>query len=351
MTKEKILVVEDEELVAQDIKVILEDLGYEVPALVPSGEEAMQKVEKINPDSILMDIMLEGNMDGIETAEKIQQKYDIPIVYITAYGNEDILQRAKKTEPYGYILKPFQERELQISLELALYKHETEKTREQLLKQKIINENLSKSLEEKEVLLKEIDHRVKNNMQIIISLLSLQTRYFKDEKVVEFFRDSINRVKSMAMIHEKVYQSEDLSSIDFGKYIPKLVSGISSSYGTDSNIKIKTDIEDIYLNIDTAIPCGLIVNELVTNSLKHAFKTKNGTIKIEMKPDDDNFILIVKDNGVGLPEDIDVFNKKALGLRLVDTLIKQLDASMNMYKINGTKFEIKFKELKYIDRF
>jgi two-component system response regulator len=350
MVNEKILVVEDEELVAQDIKVILEDLGYEVPALVASGEEAIQKVKTTHPDSVLIDIMLEGKMDGIEAAEKIKQLYDIPIVYITAYGNEEVVQRAKKTEPHGYILKPFQEKELQISLEMALYKHEAEKTRKQLLKQKIINENLSKALEEKEVLLKEIDHRVKNNMQIIISLLSLQSRYSEEGEIVEFFKDSINRVKSMAMIHEKVYQSEDLSSIDFEKYIPKLVSGISSSYQTDSKIKIDININDIHLNIDTAIPCGLIVNELVTNSLKHAFNNVSGNIIVEMDSDNEEwFTLIVSDNGVGLPDDIDI--NKALGLRLVDTLIKQLDADMKIHKNTGTKFEIKFKELKYSDRF
>lgn len=348
MVNEKILVVEDEELVAQDIKVILEDLGYQVPAMVASGEEAVKKVKKINPDSVLIDIMLEGKMDGIEAAEKIKELYDIPIVYITAYGNEEVVQRAKKTEPHGYILKPFQEKELQISLEMALYKHEAEKTRKQLLEQKIINENLNKALEEKEVLLKEIDHRVKNNMQIIISLLSLQSRYFEEVEVVEFFKDSINRVKSMAMIHEKVFQSENLSSIDFGKYIPTLVSGILSSYGADSKVKI--NIEDIHLNIDTAIPCGLIINELVTNSLKHAFTGDDGEILVEMDSDaDDWFTLIVSDNGKGIPEDINM--NKALGLRLVDTLIKQLDADMEIQRKGGTRFEIKFRELRYNDRF
>ncbi|GAB4310057.1 MAG: histidine kinase dimerization/phosphoacceptor domain -containing protein [Methanobacteriaceae archaeon] len=350
MANEKILVVEDEELVAQDIKVILEDLGYQVPAMVASGEEAVKKVKKINPDSVLIDIMLEGKMDGIEAAEKIKQLYDIPIVYITAYGNEEVVQRAKKTEPHGYILKPFQEKELQISLEMALYKHEAEKTRKQLLEQKIINENLNKALEEKEVLLKEIDHRVKNNMQIIISLLSLQSRYFEEGEVVEFFRDSINRVKSMAMIHEKVFQSDNLSSIDFGKYIPTLVSGISSSYESDSKIKIDINIKDIHLNIDTAMPCGLIINELVTNSLKHAFNGEEGEILVEMESNaDDCFTLVVSDNGRGLPDDIDM--NKALGLRLVDTLIKQLDANMEIHRNGGTRFVIKFQELKYNERF
>ncbi|MBM4242003.1 MAG: response regulator [Euryarchaeota archaeon] len=352
MVNEKILVVEDEELVAQDIKAFLEDLGYKVLDPVPSGEEAVEKVGITNPDSILMDVVLEGEMDGIEASQQITDSFDIPIVYLTAYGNEEIFQRAKKTEPYGYILKPFRERELQINIEMALYKHAAEKKRIKYLKQKTLNGYRKKSLEEKEALLKEIEHRVKNNMQIIISLLYLQSRYFDDEKVLDSFTESINRVKTMAMIHEIVYQSENLSSIDFSQYLPKLVSRLLSSYGIGPNIETNINAKDISMNIETAIPCGLIINELVTNALKHAFPhQKKGKVNIEIYLDKKGtFTLIVSDDGVGLPREIELQKREALGLKLVDTLTKQLNATIKVDGGPGTCFKIKFKELEYKER-
>ena len=129
MVNEKILVVEDEELIGQDIKILLEDLGYEVPYLVPSGEEAISRAGEIRVDLVLMDIMLEGKIDGIEAAHTINDQYGIPIIYLTAYRNEEILERAKLTEPYAYIVKPFEERELRTNVEITLNRHRAEKER------------------------------------------------------------------------------------------------------------------------------------------------------------------------------------------------------------------------------
>ncbi|MCK9150957.1 histidine kinase dimerization/phosphoacceptor domain -containing protein [Methanobacterium alcaliphilum] len=352
MANEKILIVEDEELVAQDIKVILEDLGYEVPAITPSAEEALEKIEESCPDSVLMDIMLEGEMDGIEAAQKISERYDIPVVYLTAYSNQEILQRAKKTEPYGYILKPFQERDLQINIEMALYKHEAKKTQLQLLQQRAVNKYLKKALDEKEALLREVHHRVKNNLQIIISLLSLQSKYFEDDqRIHEFFKDYVNQLKSMASIHEKVYQSEDLSSIDFTNYIIGLVSQLSSSYKKSSDIEIEIDAEDIALNVETAIPCGLIINEILTNSFKHAFPSKKGKILVEMYSNEYGmYKLKISDDGVGIPEYIEYPYKGSFGFRMLNTLITQLGGTLDLNKNNGTSFIIEFEELRYKER-
>ncbi len=352
MANEKILIVEDEELVAQDIKGTLEDLGYEVPAITPSGEEALEKIKKFQPDSILMDIMLEGEMDGIETAQKILDLFDIPVVYITAYSNPEILQRAKKTEPYGYILKPFHERDLQINIEMALYKHEARKNRSQLLEQKALNKSLEKAINEKDALLREIHHRVKNNLQIIISLLSLQSKYFNDERIHGFFKDYVNQVKSMAMIHEKMYQSQDLSSIDFNNYLHGLVSQLSSSYKKDPKINVYIDSQDISLNVETAIPCGLIINELLTNSLKHAFPySRKGEIRLELSSCVENkFTIRISDNGVGIPENIQFPDKGSFGFRMVDSLVKQIGGTLELNKEEGTCFTIEFEELNYNER-
>lgn len=203
---------------------------------------------------------------------------------------------------------------------------------------------LKSSLKEKDVLIQEIHHRVKNNMQIISSLLSLQSDHVKDIRDKGLFEESKNRVRSMAIIHQKVYKSEDLTSIDFSTYIPEIVYGISNSYQIGPNLEIEVNVDPISLNIDTAIPCGLIINELLTNSIKHAFPNGiPGKISIEFheyKPGE--ITLIVRDNGVGIPENIDFRNTKSLGLQLVITLTKQLHASISLDKQDGTEFKIVF---------
>lgn len=212
---------------------------------------------------------------------------------------------------------------------------------------------LKKSLNEKEVLLREIHHRVNNNMQIISSLLNLQSFHIADEKALNVFRESQNRVKSMGMIYEKLYQSKDISHIDFADYISSLVSGIFSSYEIDTNhIKLKIDAQQILMGIETAIPCGLIINELVTNALKHAFVGReNGELDITLQIlSDDTYQLTIKDDGIGFPENIDFENVSTVGLQLVNGLVDQIDGTIEMDAGEGTKFSIIFKEVRYLER-
>lgn len=206
---------------------------------------------------------------------------------------------------------------------------------------------LEKSLHEKEILLKEIHHRVKNNLMIISSLLNLQSDYIKDEESKNIFKESQNRARSMALIHERLYQSTDLKRMDFGDYIRSLSTELLHTYEVDPGlIKLKINVEDIFLDINTAIPLGLIVNELVTNSLKHAFPEGNsGEINVDFHPIDDYYEFTVKDNGVGFPEDIDYQNTESLGLQIVTSLTDQIDGEITLDRNNGTKFKITFKEL------
>ena len=351
MVNERILIVEDEELIGQDIKILLEDLGYEVPYLVPSGEEAISKAEESKADLVLMDIMLEGEIDGIEAAHKINNEYGIPVIYLTAYRSEEILERAKLTEPYAYIVKPFEERELRTNVEIVLNRHRAEKERIKLTEITAKNEFLKKTLIEKETLLREIHHRVNNNMQIISSLLSLQSTQVKDERDLGLFIDSQNRVKSMAKVHERLYQSNDLSSIKFAEYGMNLLNDLFSSHRAPSGIRLRVDIEDLSFNMETAIPCGLIINELVSNSLKYAFPNGEGEIYVNLVTyDEDKFLLSVSDNGVGLPEDLDFKNTDSLGFRLTNNLTMQLEGEIELDRSNGTKFTILFEELKYKTR-
>lgn len=211
---------------------------------------------------------------------------------------------------------------------------------------------LKSSLEEKEVLIREIHHRVKNNMQIISSLLNLQKQYVNDEEAVDVLKESQNRVKSMAMIHEKLYRSRNFSEIDFADYIRSLVNDLFYSYGVDPK-QIKTNIilEEVMLGLETAIPCGLIVSELVTNTLKYAFPNdEKGEFKIELHSMDGLYDLIISDDGVGIPENINFNETGTLGLQLVNSLVNQLDGTIKLTRDKGTKYNIIFKELEYKER-
>ena len=214
-------------------------------------------------------------------------------------------------------------------------------------------ENLIKSsLDDKNILLKEIHHRVKNNMQIISSLLSLQTEYVDDEEAINVLKESQNRVRSMAIIHEKLYKSKDLTNINFVDYIQSLVLNLFYSYNIkETQIKATLKLENICLNIETAIPCGLIISELISNSLKYAFPNDmNGEIIVSFKSEKDTYKLSISDNGIGLPEDINFNNIRTLGLLLVNSLTEQIDGEVTIYRNHGTRYEISFKEQIYKKR-
>lgn len=203
-------------------------------------------------------------------------------------------------------------------------------------------------LQAEKVRKKEIHHRVKNNLQVISSLLYLASENFKDPEIIEAFMDSRNRVRSMALIHEELYQSKEMSSIDFSEYTENLLKYLSKSYGIENrDIKFVSNIEGIYLDVDTAVPLGMIINELVSNSLKHAFpEMEKGEIKVELKIRDGKFLLKIKDNGIGFPAGIDYRNTDSLGLQLVITLVDQIDGIIRMDQTDGTEFSIIFEERK-----
>ncbi|MGB9980065.1 sensor histidine kinase [Methanobacterium sp.] len=219
-----------------------------------------------------------------------------------------------------------------------------------ITERKLAEEKIKQSLEEKEMLLKEIHHRVKNNLMIISSLLNLQSRYIKDKESKNIFKDSQNRARSMALIHEKLYQAPDLKRIDFKNYIQILSNELFRTYTTDSkHLQIQINAEDIFLDINTAIPLGLIVNELISNSLKYAFpEGKNGVITVDFHYKDNYYEFSVKDNGIGLPKDFDYQNTDTLGLQLVTNLTEQIGGELELNRFEGTSFKIIFKETKII---
>lgn len=220
-----------------------------------------------------------------------------------------------------------------------------------ITERKIAEDKIKASLHEKEVLLREIHHRVKNNLQIISSLLNLQSRGIDNEEVQEVFKESQARVKSMAMVHEKLYQSQNLSRIQFKDYILSLVNNLLQTYLRDpSGIQLKTDIDDVYIDINTAVPSGLIINEIISNSLKYAFDDDRGEIKISLRKDDDEMVLKISDNGKGFSKDFDFRTTETLGLQLVNSLVQQLDGKIEIDNTNGVGFKITFRELEYENR-
>ncbi len=230
---------------------------------------------------------------------------------------------------------------------------ELEQTNRELKKEIIAHEKaeakLQDSLDEKDILVKEIHHRVKNNLITISSLLNLQSHYITDKKTLNIFKESQNRAKSMAMIHERLYRTEIGRKIEFGEYLRSLATELFHTYTLDPEIKLNLELDNVKVDVNSAIPLGLIVNELITNSFKYAFPEGKGELTIKFKRLDDSkddFELAVSDNGVGFPEGVDFRKVDSLGLLLVNNLINQLDGTIELDQSQGTKFTIRFKDSK-----
>ena len=327
------------------------------------AEEALKESEKNYRD--LVDNALVGvyktNMDGeilftnealatlleYETVEEVMA-LNINSIYKNLKEREDLLVLLKgegKIEEYEVELLTKSGKTLKVILSAKFDGISISGMMMDITERKNAENTIKKSLDEKEVLIREIHHRVKNNMQIISSLLSLQSRSIDDKKTFELFRDSQNRVRSMALIHEKLYQSDNLAEIDFKEYIKNLTTDLIRSYGvTPGTISLSINVNKVSLGVNTAIPCGLIINELLTNSIKHAFPDgKKGKINIELHQITENeYMLIFNDNGIGLPENFEFKNIKSLGLRLVNSLTDQLNGKIDLEIVNGTKFIITF---------
>lgn len=291
------------------------------------------------------DFILSNNSDG-----GLYDEENCPVVKAVKSGKvsinrEIVLQRNDKTIfPVEYSSHPITENEIVTGI-VVTFNNITER--------KNVLTQIEGSLREKEVLLREIHHRVKNNLQIISSLLNLQAGFTLDKKTNEILEESKNRVKSMALIHEKLYQSKNLSSLDIFEFIGELLKNLFNSYGIDSSaVKTELSIDNINLNADQAVYLGLIVNELVSNSLKHAFKTpyqaenaKQKKILISIQKDsNDGYSIRISDNGGGFPQNIDFKNTESLGLQLVVSLVKQLDGEISLDNTAGTEFLIKFNK-------
>jgi two-component sensor histidine kinase len=239
-------------------------------------------------------------------------------------------------------LQDTQKAVLNILDDLAVERDRLEQTQREVLRSE---QAVRVSLREKEVLLKEVHHRVKNNLQVISSLLNLQARYLTDSAAREIFNESQNRVQSIAMVHERLYRSTNLSHIDFGEYTVALVDNLfHSNDAAERGIVRNIELDGARLPIDLAIPCGLIINELITNCLKHAFHGRaSGVVSVKLRRCLPHHLeLTVEDDGVGLPADLDPRQTQSLGLDLVFTFAEQIDANVEITRGEGSRFRLTF---------
>jgi len=285
-------------------------------------------------------IKKDGTIIYAKLSSTCVRKSDNSVDYIVALI-EDITGRKMIEEELIKHRIHLEERVIERTEELNLINNRLQKEIEE---RKIAEEKLKSSLKEKEILLKEIHHRVKNNLQIILSLLYIQGDSIHDDIALAKFKESQSQIRSISLVHEKLYQSNDLSRIDFAEYIQGLSSYLFYTYNVDNRlIKLRIKADNIYLPVDKAIPCALIINELITNSLKHAFPKENkGIISIKLRKKDSIYILQFSDNGTGLPEELDINHVNTIGLDLIINLVEQIDGFLEFDTHKGTSYKITF---------
>jgi len=457
----KILVVDDEATITTHLEEKLQSLGYEVVGRASSGPEAVALARQHLPDLVLMDIVMSGDYDGIEAARIIQEELEIPTVFLTAYGDDQLIARAKTVQPLGYVLKPFQDMALKAAIDVALFNREiikrlkeseeywrllaekiemaviiadcnfiiffwnrgaehifrysaseavgkplfslfSESSRPDIkqelelvlrtgrapfggkwkeaiglrhdwskfpveihlspfrlqdktmfillardISEKVKSEEILKAtLQERERLLEEIKNQMKNNLQAIFSLIDLKLDLLREGQTLSMLRESRDRIQTISLMKEKLEKARSLGKIDFQSYINNLISRIMRIYDIDpEEIRVEVDMPGLLLDVKTATLCGLVISELVTNALKYAFPSgQGGTIRVEARhKSPDKLNLLIADNGIGLPEDIDLHSPKTLGLQIVRELVRQLQGTIRVKRQRGTRFYLSLK--------
>jgi two-component sensor histidine kinase/CheY-like chemotaxis protein len=329
-------------------------------------------------DAYLLDYRL-GPSNGLELLRAmIAQGVTAPLILLTGQGDREIDMEAMKAGAADYVPKGWSAALLERAIRYAIERKHTEEAlrrmrdelevrvqertaelakanqilQAEIQERKWAGEQLRASLNEKEILLREIHHRVKNNLQVVSSLMKLQSRHIADPQALAMFKETQSRVKSMAIIHEKLYRTGDLARIDFAAYMRSLTDYLFHAYAVNSgNVAVAMNVEEVSLPIDAVMPCALLLHELVSNSLKHAFPGGKGKIFIEFhKIGGGKFVLQAGDNGIGFGGEPDLHHPTTLGLQLINALVEQLDASIEFENKQGVCFRITFPTPKYRDR-
>ena len=312
---------EERELLGKSYAKIIFEATDEEPSAINKKPSAINKEPSATdkePSSIIQQLREKGSVRGIEQTYITKDGRKIPMLFSGSVMEKKSPAAQQEVVCVAQDLIAHKEAELQRA-----------------------------TLREKEVYLKEIHHRVKNNLSIISSLLELQSAYIKDPQALGFFKNSQDRIKVMALIHDLLYQSDSLADIGFAGYLRRVVESLLSTYDKANQVKLELNIEEVRLEIDTAIPCGLVVNELVTNALKYAFPgQKTGTLSVSFSLLPEHRLeLIVADNGIGLPADFDIYQSSSLGLQLVTDLVEeQMEGEVGIQSENGSRFTLRFAE-------
>lgn len=307
--------------------------------------QTLEKQNKVLKREILQRENLEASL--IQVNQKLETQVNERTLKLSLALKR--IQQAQKQ-----LIRQKQELEVEVKKRTIKLHQTNQQLQQEILERKQAEEKIQISLKEKELLLKEIHHRVKNNLLVVASLLEFQADYVEDPEIIKMFEESQRRIYSMALVHEQLYGSSDLGQLNFSQYLQALVDKLFESYNfSEQGIQVLIDAKPVYLNVETAHPCGLIVNELIANSLEHAFPDKRkGHIWLTMYQNQNSQInLTIKDDGVGFPAGLDFKNTESLGLQLVCTLIEQLEGTIELDRTNGTCFKITFVELKYSKRF
>jgi two-component sensor histidine kinase len=348
-----ILLVDDQPSQLLSHAAILRELGERL-VTARSGREALRKLMDEDFAVILLDVNM-PDMDGFETAGLIHQhpRFErTPIVFVTA-AQASTFDRLKgyRLGAVDYVEVPVVPEILRskvaVFVDLNRQRRDLQRLNDALqaeIAQRRSAEEAVRHAREKEVLLQEIHHRVKNNLQIITSLLRMQSRVVQDPAFSDALLECQNRVAAMALIHDKLYRARDLARVSFPEYVRDLTNNILTSYTLPaSSVRVNLDVDDLSLSLDSAVPCGLILNELMSNCLKHAFPLgHSGTVHVGFHAAGDQLCLVVRDDGIGMPADVDLERTNSLGWRLIRALVQQLGGFVQCYTAGGTVVELRF---------
>ncbi len=353
----RLLQVEDCESDAALIARILTRSGYAVDCeRVESAQQMREALAQRSWDLIIADYRLPDFGAPPALSVLHESGLDIPFIVVSGAMGEEVAVAMMKAGAQDYLLKhdlarlaPAVDRELR-DARTRREREQAEKalreSEERLAAQRAALEQQAALLTQRETLLREIHHRVKNNMQVMSSLLGLQSRMASHPAIGRMLAENQNRIQSMALLHEMLYQSEDLATVDFSKYLRRMLEHLFRSYGVDNRqIRLHTELDAVCLELDDALPCALLASEVISNSLQHAFpESRRGDLRIQLLSETGNRVsLAVWDNGVGLPGGIDWRTSRSLGLRLVRVLAEQLRASLEVRSEDGTRVGLAFR--------
>lgn len=337
----KVLIIEDLPDDAELVALELQRAGYETDMTRVETADALKKALNDHSwDIIISDYNLPG-FDGLAALEIVRESgFEIPFIVISGTVGEEIAVEAVLAGAHDYVMKDNLKR-IPVAVDREIRNSKLRKEK------RIADQKIRDSLEEKEVMLKEIHHRVKNNLAVISALLTLQSDYVQDEAAKELFMESVARIKTMALIHEKLYQTEMFARVEMGDYMRQLVKTIQETYESQPrNITVHVECDNAVLDITQAIPCGLIINELLSNVYKHAFKDRNaGNVYLILNKDEESgeCELQVMDDGVGLPKEVIDGKSSSLGYNIIRGLARQLSADLRMTGSEGTHVLLRFK--------